>query len=355
MCVWVESAASGAKGAVVDDVVDMAFAASLQVHVPRGHAGYVEDPTRDRAEPPQRDKGASVQGVRSRSAHGCYTCVVSTRLLILGGGFTGAAVARRALADGARVATTTRDASRAAALEQAGVQAIVLPTWTADALAAHVDEATRVVVTFPPDGVTDRAVAKGVARAAAVAYVSSTGVYGDVRGRVDDDTPAHATSARAIARLDAEAAWRDVGAVIVRAPGIYGPERGVHVRLARGTFRIPGDGRNFVSRIHVDDLAATLWALVVRGARDATFVTGDAEPTTHWTVVQWLCDAMHLPLPPHVPLDQVDETLRNDRRVDGGRLRAWVGVPLVYPTYKEGFAQCLAAERRDGAPGSSPS
>ncbi len=127
----------------------------------------------------------------------------------------------------------------------------------ADALAAHVDESTWVVVTFPPDGVTDRAVARGVVRAAAVVYVSSTGVYGDVRGDVDDETPVRGTSARATARLGAEATWRDVGAVVVRAPGIYGPERGVHVRLARGTFRIPGDGTSFVSRIHVDDLAAT--------------------------------------------------------------------------------------------------
>jgi nucleoside-diphosphate-sugar epimerase len=268
---------------------------------------------------------------------------VTSRLVLLGGGFTGAAVARRALADGARVAATTRDRARVAALEKTGVEAIVLPTWTAEALAAHVDEATRVVVTFPPDGVTDRAVAKGVARAAAVVYVSSTGVYGDVRGRVDDDTPARGTSARATARLEAEAVWRDVGAVVVRAPGIYGPERGVHVRLARGTFRIPGDGTSFVSRIHVDDLAATLWALAARGARDATFVTGDAEPATHLTVVEWLCRAMRLPLPPHAPLEEVDETLRNDRRVDGSRLQEWVGLPLAYPTYREGFAQCLRA------------
>lgn len=280
------------------------------------------------------------------------------RLVILGGGFTGSAVARLAIAAGLHVTATTRSQARAGALRAIGVDALLvdlLDPGGARRIDASIDPRVRVLVTFPPDGQTDRALAPIAARARSIAYVSSTGVYGDVRGRVDDDTPAHGTSSRAMVRLDAEAAWRDVGAVIVRAPGIYGPERGLHVRLARGTFRIPGDGRNFVSRIHVDDLAATLWALVVRGARDATFVTGDAEPTTHWTVVQWLCDAMHLPLPPHVPLDEVDETLRNDRRVDGGRLREWVGVPLVYPTYREGFRQCLAAERRDGAAGSSPS
>jgi hypothetical protein len=41
---------------------------------------------------------------------------------------------------------------------------------------------------------------------------------------------------------------------------------------------------------------------------------------------------MRLPIPPHAPLDEVDETVRDDRRVDGSRLRAWVGVPLAYPT-----------------------
>jgi nucleoside-diphosphate-sugar epimerase len=266
---------------------------------------------------------------------------LTLRLLVLGGGFTGTALAHVALGAGARVSATTRSEARAGAIRAAAVDAIVLPGLSPAALARHVDDATLVAATFPPDGSTDRDVAAAVARAAAVVYVSTTGVYGGARGRVDEATSTDSSTPRAVARLDAERLWRDVGAVIVRAPGIYGPGRGLHLRVARRTFRIPGDGTRFVSRIHVDDLAASIWALLTRGERDATFVAGDCEPATHLDVVGWLCAAMKLPLPEHVPLEKVDETLRNGRRVDSSQLRALVGLPLAYPTYREGFAQCL--------------
>ena len=268
----------------------------------------------------------------------------SPPFLILGGGFTGMAVARRALANGARVVATTRSAERGEDLRALGVVPCIAPRVDDGSLAARVGPETRVLVAFPPDGETDRAVAPALARAGAIAYVSSTGIYGDVRGRVDESTPTLGTGPRAIARREAEAVWRDAGAVIVRAPGIYGPGRGLHLRLARGAARIPGDGTNHVSRIHVDDLAAALHALLARGARDALYVAGDDEPATHLDVLGWLCAAMGVPLPPHAPIESVDETLRNDRRVDARRLRDALGIPLAFPTYREGFAQCIAAD-----------
>ena len=44
--------------------------------------------------------------------------------------------------------------------------------------------------------------------------------------------------------------------LILRPAAIYGPDRGVHVSLAQGRHRMLGDGSNYISRIHVDDLAA---------------------------------------------------------------------------------------------------
>jgi nucleoside-diphosphate-sugar epimerase len=268
----------------------------------------------------------------------------SPPFLILGGGFTGMAFARHALLTGAHVTATTRSTARGEELRARGVLPHVAARLDDGSLAARVGPDTRVLVAFPPDGTTDRAVAPSLARARAIAYVSSTGIYGDVRGRVDESTPLRGTGPRAVARREAEAVWRDAGAVVVRAPGIYGPGRGLHLRLARGTARIPGDGTNHVSRIHVEDLAAALHALLARGARDALYVAGDEEPATHADVVGWLCAAMGLPLPPHAPLDSVDETLRNDRCVDARRLRDALGFPLAFPTYREGFAECIAAD-----------
>jgi uncharacterized protein YbjT (DUF2867 family) len=116
--------------------------------------------------------------------------------LILGGGFTGMAVARRALLTGAHVIATTRSAERGEALRALGVLPHVAARVDDGSLTALVGPDTRVLVAFPPDGTTDRAVAPSLARARAIAYVSSTGIYGDVRGRVDESTPTLGTGPR---------------------------------------------------------------------------------------------------------------------------------------------------------------
>jgi nucleoside-diphosphate-sugar epimerase len=266
------------------------------------------------------------------------------RLVILGGGFTGCAVARLAIAAGLEVAATTRSEARAGALRSIGASALLLDLLDAGGartLASSIDPSVRVLVTFPPDGETDRALAPIAASARAIAYVSSTGVYGQARGRVDESTPVDPGEPRAAARLGAEQVWRQAGAAVVRAPAIYGPGRGLHLRLARGEVRLAEDRGNAISRVHVDDLAAALLALLLRDDR-ATYVIGDDAPSPHAEVVRWLCQTMRLPDPP--PTREVDATLRNDRRVDPSRLRAALGIAPLYPTYREGFAHCLRVD-----------
>lgn len=274
------------------------------------------------------------------------------KLLVLGGGFTGAAVARLAVARSIPVTATTRSDERAASLRALGATPLVLPRLDASAIAAHVDDQTRVLVTFPPDPDPDAFVAQRIAAAAAkacaIAYVSSTGVYGRASGKVDEATPVAREAPRAAARLDAESAWRDVGATIVRAPAIYGPGRGLHLRLARGEVRLAAAGSNAISRVHVFDLAVALFALLETsepGDRGNVYVIGDTEPSPHAEVVRWICDALAIALPAFEPGEAVEETLRNDRRVDASRIRARLGVTLAYPTYREGYTHCIARDR----------
>jgi nucleoside-diphosphate-sugar epimerase len=267
-------------------------------------------------------------------------------LLIVGCGYAGAAVARRANARGIAARATTRTEGHAPSLRACGVEPIVVNgALSAAALEPHVDATTRVLVTIPPDGSSDRAIAPPLARAASIAYLSSTGVYGDARGRVDELTPLHATTPRAIARVAAERVWRDVGATIVRAPGFYGPGRGMHLRLARNELRIAGDATNAISRVHVDDLAEALLTLLERAVRGEVYVVGDREPTPHVEVVRWIADALGLPMPPHDPASEADESLRHDRRIDSARIRTELGLTLAYPTYREGYGQCIEVDR----------
>ena len=253
-------------------------------------------------------------------------------VLVIGCGFTGRAVALMAREHGQRVLVTVRSEEHGASLRAEGLD--VLVTAVDPALAAHAGADTHVVVTYPPDGVTDAAVAPAFgAKGASIAYVSTTGVYGD--GPVDDTTPV-APGPRHAIRLAAEADWHAAGATVLRCPGIYGPDRGLHVRVRRGEHRLPGDGSRFTSRIHVVDLAAHL--LAARGVRRETFVVGDLEPASQAEVCRWICERYGVPYPPSVPIEEVHETLRSDRRVDGSRAREELDVTLRYPTWREGMA-----------------
>jgi nucleoside-diphosphate-sugar epimerase len=258
------------------------------------------------------------------------------RVLVLGAGHVGSAVARLARSRGLAVTTTVRSNARAENLGAEGFEVVARSTLDLG-VAALVDGATHVVVAFPPDGVTDARIAPALRDAAATTYVSTTGVYGDTRGRIDDDTPLPTKPTERGRRvLDAEAAYRDVGATVLRSPAIYGPTRGLHARVLRGEHRIPGDGSRFLSRVHVEDLAA--FALASAAFTGETFVVGDLAPAPHLEVVEYVCAAYGVPLPEHVPLESVHESLRADRRIDPSRALQMLGVAPRFPSYRDGMS-----------------
>jgi nucleoside-diphosphate-sugar epimerase len=267
-------------------------------------------------------------------------------LIILGCGYTGAEAARQALAARRPVVGTTRSPERAAELGRMGVDARVTERLENE-VAALVPEGADVFVTFPPDGRTDGVIAKALGRARAIAYISSTGVYGDAAGHIDEDTPVDGRDAKASARLGAEEAYRAVGGIVLRAAAIYGPGRGLHVRLARGEHKVAGGGSNVVSRIHVEDLAQLALAALEKAEAGSTFVVADDAPVPQAEVIGWLCARLGVPMPKDVPREALPPTLQHDRAIDGRRIQRVLGVELRYPTYREGFGACLEGE---GAP-----
>ena len=86
---------------------------------------------------------------------------------------------------------------------------------------------------------------------------------------------------------------------MLRAAGIYGPGRGLVERMRAGTYRIVGDGRAHVSRIHVDDLVE---AIVRAGESSATgaFNVADDDPAPIGEVADAVAAHLGLPPPPRV-------------------------------------------------------
>jgi nucleoside-diphosphate-sugar epimerase len=220
----------------------------------------------------------------------------------------------------------------------------VLSHSDAESLRSQVDAKTALIVSFPPDGQTDARCAALATHAYASVYVSSTGVYGNTRGHIDDDTLAAPDSPRNQQRLTAEELWRAAGATILRVAAIYGPGRGMHERVRGGSARIAGDGRHHVCRIHVEDLALALLRSVELRLGPRTYVIADDEPAEQGEVVRYLAERLGMPCPSAVPLEAAPETLRHDRLIDSSRFKRDAGIRWRYPTYREGFEACLRAE-----------
>jgi len=258
------------------------------------------------------------------------------RILILGCGYTGQRVLAGARLRGLPVVATVRSVARVAELERAGAR-VLQAEQLGDEIRPYIDRQTRVVVAFPADPETDARVAPWLERAQSVVYISSTGVYGSLRGRVEHATPLPEAGDERVARLrKAEQTYRKHGALVLRCPAIYGPDRGLHVRVLNGEHRIPGDGSQCLSRIHVEDLAQL--ALSNVDAWGETLVVGDSEPAPHIDVVRFVCDVYRVPLPESAPLETLHASLRADRAVDGTYALTRLQVQLRYPSYKQGMA-----------------
>ena len=258
------------------------------------------------------------------------------RVLILGCGYTGQRALRIARARGLPVVATVRSSERIPVLEGEGAHVLCAPVLGAE-IEPYIDATTRVVVAFPADPETDARIAPRLTRAHSVVYISSTGVYGQLSGRLDHETQLPAAQDARVERLQAaERRYLEIGATVLRSPGIYGPDRGLHMRVWRGEHRIPGDGTHVLSRIHAEDLAQL--TLFEGPSRAKAFVIGDLEPAQHIEVVRFICNTYRVPLPEFAPLEGVHASLRADRAIDSSHARSQLGVTLRYPSYKHGMS-----------------
>lgn len=287
-------------------------------------------------------------------------------LVVLGLGYAGMAVARRALAAGLAVAGTARDPAALGA----EARALAIPFAAA---AEAIRAATHLVITAPPDQAGDPVLAAhGAALDAALAagtlrwvgYVSTTGVYGDRGGgAVDEATPPAPGQPRSQRRLAAEQAWRAATAGraaldLMRAGGIYGPGRSVFDDLRAGTARRVVKPGHAFSRIHRDDIALAALAAMAQDRPPAPRVLHlvDEEAAESAVVTEHAARLLGIAPPPAIPFEAARATMSpmalsfwaENRRVANAATKAALGIAWQYPTYREGLAAILEEERREG-------
>ncbi|HYP08279.1 MAG TPA: NAD-dependent epimerase/dehydratase family protein [Bryobacteraceae bacterium] len=262
---------------------------------------------------------------------------------ILGCGYTGRRLARGLLSLGVRVVCTSRNPEGLHDLQEAGAEVARLdlslePRLDILPFGSFVVQSIPPVEGANPRELWDRLVMRKPQR---VVYLSTTGVYGDQRD-VDEHSSPAPRHERDQERLREEAAalagpW---SSIVLRPAAIYGPARGIHESMAKGKFRLVGNGENYVSRIHVEDLAAHVQA-AIRTDVGGAWPVADEHPCTSREIAEYCSELMGVPIPVRISADEAHHTRRADRRVDGRGIRRELGVELKYPSYRAGIPASL--------------
>jgi nucleoside-diphosphate-sugar epimerase len=121
-----------------------------------------------------------------------------------------------------------------------------------------------------------------------VVFTSSGAVYGDRSGLwVDDDMPAHPHTRYGRSKLSAEqamleAASQGIPVRVVRLAAVYGPGFPFMLEelIRSGRAWLPGEGRNYIHTIHIDDAVEGLIRIAEPSAIHDRYNLADLEPAT---------------------------------------------------------------------------
>ncbi len=285
-------------------------------------------------------------------------------MLIVGCGDVGLRAAA-ALPPRVRVLALTSTASRRDALRARGITPLVGNLDQPASLRRLAGLADRVLHLAPPPGEgSDDPRTRALLRAlrlrtppAALAYGSTSGVYGDCGGAWITETRAPAaTTARARRRVAAERQVRFYGrstgvrAGILRIPGIYAPDREggtPRERLLRGTPVLRAEDDVHTNHIHANDLARACIAALWRGAPQRVYHVNDDTQLKMGDYFDLAAGLYGLPRPRRISRDEARQELSpmllsfmsESRRLDNGRMKRELRLKLHYPTVDTGLRE----------------
>jgi nucleoside-diphosphate-sugar epimerase len=282
--------------------------------------------------------------------------------LIVGCGYVGQRLAQR-LASTYDITVIVRTAASASALERQGLRVLTLDLDRVRS-PGRIPETLMEVMFYlaPPQnsGESDlrlnRFLQLSTVPPRTFVYMSTTGVYGDTKGAlVDESTRVDPQTDRARRRVSAEEMTRvwctesRVRRVVLRVAGIYGPERLPIERLRNGEPTLRPEDAGISNRIHVEDLVEVC-ATVARDpeARGVYNVT-DGNSMTSTEFLDRLAAIAGLPQAPRVSMDEAQLTfsierlsfINESRRVSNDRMLRHLGIELRYADVDAGIRASL--------------
>ncbi len=278
-----------------------------------------------------------------------------SKLLILGAGFSGQYVAKLARALGTEVICSRRTTDKQGAHFAFDSSTNNIPSTKV------LSGVTHLLSCIPPDLNGKDPVLIALEEQLRqlplkwAGYLSTTGVYGDCKGKwayeTDNPKPIQERSKR---RLACEMAWLQSGLPIqiLRLPGIYGPGRSAIESLRKGQAKMVHKPGQIFSRVHVNDIAGAIFHLIhlaSQGIQPKVINVADNIPSTNIEVLNYASKLLKCSPPPIEPFETACATMspmavsfwQENRRVSNKMLCKELGYKLIHPDYKSGLKNCL--------------
>jgi nucleoside-diphosphate-sugar epimerase len=289
--------------------------------------------------------------------------------LIIGCGYLGQRVGSLLRGRGEQVFGTVRSEARATQIASLGIQPVIADVLSPRSLRG-LPAAERIFYCVGFDraaGASMRAVyvdglmnvldqlTRGVSR---FVYASSTGVYGQSEGEwVDEETspaPRHESGRICLEAEERLADWskrlQSPGAVVrLRFAGLYGPARVVRRALIEQGDPIPGDPDKMLNLIHIDDAAQAVVAALTAIVPDDVYLISDDRPVTRREYYSLAAQLLGSPAPRFAPPEGGSSNEARDatsKRVANQRMKARLGLKLIYPDIATGLPAALSESSR---------
>ena len=153
-----------------------------------------------------------------------------------------------------------------------------------------------------------------------ITYISTSGVYGNHDDRVvDETTELKPITDRAKRRVSAENMIKAYSLktsndyIILRVPGIYGPDRLPINRINNQEPVILELESKKTNLIHVEDLARISWGCLNSDIKNEIFNVSDGCPITVTRFYNEICNVLNLKMPPQISMTEAQECFSEKR------------------------------------------
>jgi nucleoside-diphosphate-sugar epimerase len=282
--------------------------------------------------------------------------------LIVGCGYVGQRLASR-LAQTYDITAIVRSAPSATALERLGLRVLTMDLDRVRSAARMPEKVMEVMFYLAPpqnNGESDlrlnRFLQLSTVPPRTFVYMSTTGVYGDTKGAlVDESTRVDPQTDRARRRVSAEEMTRvwctesRVRRVVLRVPGIYGPGRLPIDRLRNGEPTLRPEDAGISNRIHIDDLIEVCVAAATNPEGRGVYNVTDGNSISSTEFLDRLAAIAGLPEAPRVSMDEAQLTfsierlsfINESRQVSNERMLRHLGIELRYADVDAGIRASL--------------